>query len=301
MLREQRRILRRRVLPALVESDIRIMSYDSLSTDEQRHLDEYFTKHIFGLLTPRAVDAAHPFPFIPNLSLPRYDGRTRAGTRHHAVADGRGGTRFAHIEIPDMLPPARSRRGEGQRFVLVEELIQAIFTRFSRVCASARATRFASRAMQMSPFAKIKRLTCSDSWRSPYANAPLRDARPPRSLEDYAREIVEHLIGALGLTEEDVYRIRGLLNVTDLMSLYNTEAPELKDAPLEAIIPIGARYRRIGFRSNQAAGHTAASSLHRIYDRHGFHARGGGRPRCCRHQDVPLPHRSRLADHAGTY
>ncbi len=57
------------VMAKLAERDIRIVDYASLSQAEQSHLRDHFFENIFPLVTPQAIDPAHPFPFVSNLSL----------------------------------------------------------------------------------------------------------------------------------------------------------------------------------------------------------------------------------------
>src|SRR5207302_1154336 len=69
MTQEQMRCLREEVLPALARHGIVLARYESLTDDERVQLDEYFAQHVFPVLTPLAVDPAHPFPYISGLSL----------------------------------------------------------------------------------------------------------------------------------------------------------------------------------------------------------------------------------------
>ncbi|MEJ7871057.1 MAG: polyphosphate kinase 1, partial [Rubrobacteraceae bacterium] len=66
---EQRAVLEKDLLPALKEEGINLVSYRDLSQGEKRDLRERFTWDILPILTPLAVDPAHPFPHISNLSL----------------------------------------------------------------------------------------------------------------------------------------------------------------------------------------------------------------------------------------
>src|SRR5215470_8452093 len=69
LVEEQTRCLRDEVLPELESHGVVIAPYDTLSDEEKSHLSQYFTRNIFLVLTPQAVDPARPFPYISNLSL----------------------------------------------------------------------------------------------------------------------------------------------------------------------------------------------------------------------------------------
>ena len=62
MIGEQMHCLREEVLPQLEQQGIFVVSYDSLSRVERERADEYFVQLVFPVLTPLAVDPAHPFP-----------------------------------------------------------------------------------------------------------------------------------------------------------------------------------------------------------------------------------------------
>ena len=66
---DQRAVLQKDLLPALKKEGIDLVSHGDLSAGEQRELREQFAKDILPILTPLAVDPAHPFPHISNLSL----------------------------------------------------------------------------------------------------------------------------------------------------------------------------------------------------------------------------------------
>lgn len=101
---------------------IELMEPAGLTQDHKAWLEDYFLNHVFPVLTPLAIDPAHPFPFIPNLGStialmlvrPR-DGRTlRALIRLPAVLD-----RF--VRLPD------AENDSTARFIAIEQVI-VLFT-----------------------------------------------------------------------------------------------------------------------------------------------------------------------------
>jgi polyphosphate kinase len=127
MLAEQRRLLNEEVLPALRQHGLEIVRWDELRAAERRHLGEEFDHRIFPVLTPLAVDPAHPFPFISNLSLSlavsvRVPGSLRGTRPHNPHNSAAGNLRFARIKAPHILP-RWVQVPRTLRFVPLEEVI----------------------------------------------------------------------------------------------------------------------------------------------------------------------------------
>src|SRR5205085_777547 len=80
-----------------------------------QNLDELFIDSIFPVLTPLAVDPAHPFPYISNLSL-----NLAVTVRDPST----GEERFARVKVPPLLPRFVAL-ADGVRFVLLEQVIAA--------------------------------------------------------------------------------------------------------------------------------------------------------------------------------
>ena len=68
-IEERKQALLLNLFEKLREHDVSLLSYEGLDTAERERLREYYLENIFPLVTPQAVDPAHPFPFISNLSL----------------------------------------------------------------------------------------------------------------------------------------------------------------------------------------------------------------------------------------
>ena len=105
------------ILPALREKQIDIVHWSQLTKAEQEQLHEYYTNQVFPVLTPLAVDPAHPFPYISGLSL------NLAIVLRNPVSNQQ---HFARVKVPPLLPrfveiPTKS----GHRFVPLEDVIGA--------------------------------------------------------------------------------------------------------------------------------------------------------------------------------
>ena len=119
---ERRRILNAEIVPALEDEGIRVVPHNKVRAAERRELRERFVRDILPILTPLAIDPAHPFPHISNLSL------------NVLVVIGDGGRRvMARIKVPTTIDRFMrlpdEDRGPGERpemrFVRVEEVISA--------------------------------------------------------------------------------------------------------------------------------------------------------------------------------
>src|SRR5262245_22998770 len=118
---EQYRILRQDVLPGLARAGLRILSVTEVGSAAAAELETYFQQKVMPVLTPMAIDPAHPFPHIQNRFL--YLGvllktKTRGKVRGPE-------TFLAIIPVPPILPrfvPVASPDGQSH-FVLLEELI----------------------------------------------------------------------------------------------------------------------------------------------------------------------------------
>ncbi len=111
------------------DNGIALCTPDQLSPSDLLWLDSYFMESVFPVLTPLAVDPAHPFPFIPNMGLV-------LALRLHREADGQPMrallplpsqiTRF--IRLPPNAPPIDPTR-PNIRFVMLEELVRLFLPR----------------------------------------------------------------------------------------------------------------------------------------------------------------------------
>src|SRR5712691_11161873 len=102
------------LLAALDKAGIRIERFDDLSKKEQAALREHFEKHIAPILTPLAVDPAHPFPFLASRLL----------NLAVMLESERGDSHVAFIKVPQVLPRFIAVPDGSVRYIPVERLIE---------------------------------------------------------------------------------------------------------------------------------------------------------------------------------
>ncbi|GAB77807.1 polyphosphate kinase [Austwickia chelonae] len=117
------RVFAEEVQPALAEEGIVLERWTELTDDERERLSWWFRGQVFPVLTPLAVDPAHPFPYISGLSL------NLAVT---LINPKTGNEHFARVKVPPLLPRLVRVESEdeprslyGARFVPLEEIIAA--------------------------------------------------------------------------------------------------------------------------------------------------------------------------------
>ena len=236
MLEKQVEYLHETVLPELAESQITVEPYAKLKVREKRRLDKYFLNNVFPILTPQAVDASHPFPYISNLSLNL--GLFIEPDREHTQKNLKHlfrQKRFARIKLPPTVSRLIPIDEKKQRFALLEEIIAAnvqhLFPNMKTgKCFLFRVTRDADIELREDEARDLLSTMERELLRRRFRFAvrlEVSTEMPPK--------ILKLLTDGIGLKDEDVYRIRGFLDIPDLMQLYSLDKPQLKDKPIPLI------------------------------------------------------------------
>jgi polyphosphate kinase len=230
---EQRRVFNDELIPELVRAGIHFRTYTDLSAEQQRRLREIFISEIFPVCTPLAVDSAHPFPFISNMSL------------NLAVLlwDAKDGTSFARIKVPNVLPRL-IRLTDGRpserdiSFVWLEDVIANNLDAFFpgvevRAVHVFRVVRDAD--------IELQQLEAVDDLREE-VQAGVRRRRFGETVcvqleSPIPDAVAEELITRLDVYPEDVYITGGPLSLRDLFQLLDLDRPDLKDPPLIQRLP----------------------------------------------------------------
>jgi polyphosphate kinase len=113
LVERQDRIFADDLVPALAAAGIVLVRWDELDDPDRAHLGRYFERQVFPILTPLAVDQAHPFPYISDLSL----------NLVVRVADPNGPhERIARVKVPPALPRLVPLP-DGRRLLAIDQLI----------------------------------------------------------------------------------------------------------------------------------------------------------------------------------
>jgi polyphosphate kinase len=218
LVARQARVFTKDVAPALEESGVAFADWEELDDDQQAALTREFEARIFPVLTPLAVDPAHPFPYISNLSL-----NLAVAVRHPATRE----ERFARIKVPPLLPRFVALPGET-RFVPLEQVIaahlDALFPGMEILAHHPfRVTRDADFELTDEAEDLLAAMESVLRQRTKFGVA-VRLEVDPRMTPD----VLDLLCRELELGPQDVYVVDGPLDLSGLWDLYALRKPELK-------------------------------------------------------------------------
>nr|WP_299037554.1 RNA degradosome polyphosphate kinase [uncultured Pseudokineococcus sp.] len=216
------------VRPRLAEAGIRLVRWEELDEEERATLGTFFSRRVFPVLTPLAVDPAHPFPYISGLSLNLavVARNPSTGTEH-----------FARIKVPPLLPrlvpvddddDAGARGAPAEvRFLPLEELVGAhldqLFPGMTVVASSAfRVTRNEDLEVEEDDAENILQALEKELLRRRFG--------PPVRLEvahDTDEHVRELLVRELGVRGSEVYELPAPLDLRCLNAVADLDRPEL--------------------------------------------------------------------------
>jgi polyphosphate kinase len=228
MVARQRRLLNGALLPALAQHGLEVVSWDGLKASERRHLSEEFDRQFFPVLTPLAVDPAHPFPFISNVSL---------SLAVSMKAPGDSAPRFARVKAPHVLP-RWVQVPKTLRFVPLEEVIAHNLDRLfpgMEVVESYpfRVTRNADVHRNEETAEDLLEVIQEELRERRFATVVRLEVA-----KGMPRWMLDLLFDELELGESELYEVEGPLALRDLMSLAGSAPlPSLRFRPWTPVSP----------------------------------------------------------------
>jgi polyphosphate kinase len=212
--------------PELERQGINLVRWNELRDDEKLSLQEYFQSHIFPVLTPLAVDPAHPFPYISGLSLNLAVVLQNPGTEKE---------HFARVKVPPLLPRfvliPNPEKTEGVRYVPLEDIIgEFLGLLFPGMTVlqyhNFRVTRNEDLEVDEDEGENLLLALEKELLRRRFG--------PPVRLEvadDMNPQVLELLIRELDISTQDVYTLPSPLDLTGLSDIGGLQRPELRFPP----------------------------------------------------------------------
>ena len=232
LIEQQQDHYRKHLKNQLVEQGVHLLDYEQLNQKERLWIDNYFQTAIFPVLTPLAVDQAHPFPFVSNLSL---------NIATLILDPETGQQQFARVKIPQKTIP---------RFVEIPPDLSGINPKpvhtavpLEQVVAFNLKLLFPGMKIEEHYFFRVTRdadLELRDLEADDLMSAMEQGLHKRRMGGEVVRlevtnempqRVVEMLIEGMAVEENDLYRIEGLLGLDDLFGLMRLPLEQLKDQP----------------------------------------------------------------------
>lgn len=210
------------VKPALDEAGIHIETWADLDDEDRERIDEIFSQQIFPVLTPLAVDPAHPFPYISGLSL-----NLSIRVRHPKT----GKVEFARLKVPPVLPRFVQLPDDERgllRFIPLEDLISNHLDELFPGMEILEHHEF--RVTRNEDF-EIEEDETENLIQSLEREILRRRFGPPIRLEitdDMDERTLRLLVRELGITDQEVYRLPAPLDLGGLFEVFRIERPSLK-------------------------------------------------------------------------
>jgi polyphosphate kinase len=211
------RLFRDTLVPELFEAGIQLVRWSELDREEQRYCKKLFKDRIFPVLTPLAVDPAHPFPYISGLSL------NLAVTIRNPKT---GKEHFARVKVPPIFD--RFVVLGNQRFVPLEDVIGE---HLKRLFPGMEIHEVHTFRVTRNEDVEVEEDDAENLLAALEKELLRRRFGPPVRLEveeSMTQGVLELLISELGVSEEEVFRLPGPLDLRGLHDIADLDREELK-------------------------------------------------------------------------
>ena len=279
-------------MPALADAGIELVRWDDLDREEQKACKRLFKDRVFPVLTPLAVDPAHPFPYISGLSLNLavLIRNPKTGKEH-----------FARVKVPPIF--ARFVPVGNQRFVPLEDVIGE---HLKRLFPGMEVLEVHTFRVTRNEDLEVEEDDAENLLAALEKELLRRRFGPPVRLEveeSIAPQVLELLVSELGVSEEEVFRLPGPLDLRGLHDIADLPRQELKYPAFVPDHPPPAGRGRVGrtrrrLQGDAAPRRAAAPPVRLVRDLGAaLHRAGRRRPARAGDQADALPHLRRQPDH----
>jgi len=217
LMKRHAALFRNELVPALAKESIELLRWADLTREEQKHCKKLFRDRVYPVLTPLAVDPAHPFPYISGLSLNlAVLVRNPKTSKEH----------FARVKVPPIF--TRFVAVGEHRFVPLEDVIaehlKRLFPGMEVVAVQTfRVTRNEDLEVEEDDAENLLAALEKELLRRRFG-PPVR-LEVEESMDDH---ILELLVSELGVSEAEVVRLPGPLDLRGLSDIADIDRAELK-------------------------------------------------------------------------
>ncbi|MDG2244194.1 MAG: RNA degradosome polyphosphate kinase [Rhodospirillaceae bacterium] len=211
----------------LDKEEIHVVSKDELNATDKAWLLDRFMEHIFPVLTPLAIDPAHPFPFIPNLGLSLILQLVR-------IENGEG--MRALVPMPSQVDRLIRLRGRKIRFITLEEVITLFFDRLFpgfKVMQSGVFRVLRDSEMEIDEEAQDLVQSFETALKRRRRGSCIRLKVSASMPEDQVNLICDEL----EVSSDDMFRMDGMIGLADVIQLITGERPDLEFVPYNVRFP----------------------------------------------------------------
>ena len=212
--------LNEHIIPELAAAGIELLHWSDLNPEEQKSISDVYRDRVFPVLTPLAVDPAHPFPYISGLSL-----NLALVMRNPET----GKEHFARVKVPPIIN--RWMAATEGRYIPLEEVIAAhldlLFPGMDVIAHHAfRVTRNEDLEVEEDDAENLLKALEQELLRRKFG-PPVRLEVEPTMDPD----VLDLLVSELGIKSDQVFHLQGPLDLRSLNEIADLDIPELKYEP----------------------------------------------------------------------
>ena len=216
-----------RLRAKLRDAGIALIDIGELTRTDRKWLETHFMEHVFPVLTPLAIDPAHPFPFIPNLGF--------AMVLHlHRAEDGE--SMRALLPLPHQIQRFIRLPGDNVRYLPLEEMVTLFLDRlFPGFTVDGHGVFRVIRDSEMEIDEEAEDLVR-------VFESALKRRRRGHCIRltvnaDIPEDLLTLIMSEMHVTPEDVFPLKGLIGTVDTKQLITDERPDLTFVPYNARFP----------------------------------------------------------------
>ncbi|PCJ45557.1 MAG: polyphosphate kinase 1 [Moraxellaceae bacterium] len=231
----QYNLLNNEMFPALAAENIHFLSREQWNPDQVQWIKTYFRQQVAPVLTPIGLDLAHPFPKLVNKSLNflvALEGKDAFGRQ----------LGLAVVPAPKSLPrfvalPNELCQDGAENYIFLSSIIHyhasSLFPGMkSSGCYQFRITRNSDLFLDEEKVEDLSAALKGELFARGYGEEVRLEIA--ENMPDHMKDF---LLGKFGLKETQLYRVRGPVNLSRMMSLLDIDRPNLKFTPFKPRLP----------------------------------------------------------------